>query len=316
MENGISIIICCYNSAWIIKECLNALINQDVTESLKWEIIVVNNASTDNTSDIAYNILKESDIDYRIIDEPLAGLLNARIKGINSAKYKYSIFCDDDNLLYPNYVTGMFNIITSNSSLGAIGGMGVAKFEEPPIRLILDNIESYAIGTQVGRKYMLYGAGLCVKTDLVKIIYKEQKLYLTGRCGNQLLAGDDVELVMSIVLRGFNIFATNELKFHHILPKKRLKIKYLYQMYQGFSTATPIVNIYLEVIKNKKLNIKKLRFISWIKFFKTIINFKKPHWFFNVKQSYSNITAYNQWDPKTLQYIYCSLSKIKKNNIK
>ncbi|MFR7464613.1 MAG: glycosyltransferase family A protein [Phocaeicola vulgatus] len=59
-----------YNSAWIIERCLNALLAQQVPSSVLWEIIVVNNASTDDTERIANKVLQKGHISYQLINEP------------------------------------------------------------------------------------------------------------------------------------------------------------------------------------------------------------------------------------------------------
>ena len=71
LMNGISVIVCCYNSAWIIERCLNALLAQQVPSSVLWEIIVVNNASTDDTERIANKVLQKGHISYQLINEPM-----------------------------------------------------------------------------------------------------------------------------------------------------------------------------------------------------------------------------------------------------
>ena len=91
LMNGISVIVCCYNSAWIIERCLNALLAQQVPSSVLWEIIVVNNASTDDTERIANKVLQKGHISYQLINEPKAGLLNARKCGIRAARYSYTM---------------------------------------------------------------------------------------------------------------------------------------------------------------------------------------------------------------------------------
>ena len=116
LMNGISVIVCCYNSAWIIERCLNALLAQQVPSSVLWEIIVVNNASTDDTERIANKVLQKGHISYQLINEPKAGLLNARKCGIRAARYSYTIFCDDDNVLCDIYVSTMYDQMEKDSA--------------------------------------------------------------------------------------------------------------------------------------------------------------------------------------------------------
>ncbi|NJN42415.1 MAG: glycosyltransferase [Flammeovirgaceae bacterium] len=49
MEEGVSVIICCYNSSSRIEKTLEHLFQQKTNSRLHWEIILVDNASTDQT---------------------------------------------------------------------------------------------------------------------------------------------------------------------------------------------------------------------------------------------------------------------------
>ena len=241
---GISIIVCCYNSEWIIKRCLESLISQKIPKSILWEIIIVNNASTDNTEKIAKEILEKSSINYAIIEEKQQGLLSARKCGVNKAQYSYIIFCDDDNLLCENYVYGMYTIMNANKFIGAFGGRGIAEFESNPESLIDSNLASYAIGSQKNYRNRLYGAGVCVRKDCAIKIYKRHRFMLTGRCGDNLLAGDDSELIKAIILQGYKIGCTDDLTFIHVLPSKRTSNNYLCDLHKGFGLSAPVLYIY------------------------------------------------------------------------
>ena len=92
---GISIIICCYNSAARLPETIKHLAIQCVPQGILWEVIIVNNASTDDTKLVAnaewakYNT---SAWGFKIVDEQEAGLSFAREKGIRASKFNYIIF--------------------------------------------------------------------------------------------------------------------------------------------------------------------------------------------------------------------------------
>lgn len=251
--NGISVIVCCYNSAWIIERCLKALLSQQIPSSVLWEIIVVNNASTDNTECVADKVLQKSVIPYQLIDEPRAGLLNARKCGIRAARYVYAIFCDDDNVLCATYVSTMYNQMEKNSRLGACGGLGIAEFQVPPHPYIKKHIASYAIGPQSDniKANFLYGAGICVRTSLLRKIYSDYDLLLTGRCGKRLLSGDDSEMTKLIVLESYRLSYTSDAKFYHVLSPNRLTYKYLIDMFKGFGLAYPILKAYDLALSNK-----------------------------------------------------------------
>ncbi len=104
---GVSVIICCYNGSSRLPMTLTHLATQRVPKSLKWEVLLIDNASTDGSASIAQKIwdelLPDSEL-FRIILEPKAGQHFARIRGAKEAQYDLLLFCDDDNWLDPDYI--------------------------------------------------------------------------------------------------------------------------------------------------------------------------------------------------------------------
>src|SRR5690349_14636867 len=98
MNGGVTVIICCYNSASRIGETILHLANQIVPQGSQAEILVINNASKDNTVNVAeeaWRRCKHTNMELRIVDEPRPGLMYARQKGIENATFDLMIFCDD-----------------------------------------------------------------------------------------------------------------------------------------------------------------------------------------------------------------------------
>ena len=84
LKCGVSVVICCYNSAWIIGRTLDALKNQNVRDGLSWEIVLVDNNCIDETVSVAQKTMEGCGIPFRIVEEKNPGLANARKKGIFS----------------------------------------------------------------------------------------------------------------------------------------------------------------------------------------------------------------------------------------
>lgn len=243
MNRGISVIICCYNSSWIIGRTLEALKKQQFFSPVPFEVLLVDNRCTDDTVRIAEDTMKDSGIEFRVVKEDKPGLANARRKGINESKYEYVVYCDDDNLLCPNYVSTMVAFLDNMPKVGAIGGKGIAEFEIEPPKVVKDNLDCYAIGSQLEHKDWLFGAGLALRSAIVREVYTNQHCYLMGRKGEELLSGDDSELVKSILLRGYSIFATDEIWFTHVLKAERLTEEYYSRLYEGLIAPFPVYNV-------------------------------------------------------------------------
>ena len=227
---GISVIICCYNSAWVISRTLKCLIKQENIANINYQIIVVDNNSTDDTTRIVLDYIKTYvDVDIKLFYEKRQGLIYARECGMSQSKYSYLLFCDDDNLLCEYYVSTVYEEMEENPSLGACGGYGIAEFyncvEPEWFKLVASG---YAIGKQNAANNYLYGASCCYRKSALEKLYAIGfKPILTGRKGNVLLAGDDGELAMGILLMSYTLKAIDRVNFVHVLPASRLNLNYL-----------------------------------------------------------------------------------------
>lgn len=96
----LSIIVPVYNVAQYLPKCLDSLLNQDI-EKEDYEIIVVNDGSTDNSGEIAQNYANQHS-NITLINQENRGLSGARNTGIKVARGKYIQFVDSDDYLEPN----------------------------------------------------------------------------------------------------------------------------------------------------------------------------------------------------------------------
>lgn len=101
----ISIIICTYNRELYLPKCLEHLKNQTEDPS-NFEIILVNNNSTDNTEQICLDYVQQNpQLSVTYVKETNAGLSFARNKGIETATGDILCFIDDDGFAIPEYVS-------------------------------------------------------------------------------------------------------------------------------------------------------------------------------------------------------------------
>lgn len=96
----LSIVVCTFNRAELLRECLTALI-AELDE--RCELIVVDNNSTDGSSAVAADVIG-SRSDTRVVREPSQGLSFARNCGLREAKGSWIAYVDDDALAESGYV--------------------------------------------------------------------------------------------------------------------------------------------------------------------------------------------------------------------
>ncbi len=96
----VSIIIPCFNQAEFLEESVTSALKQTYTDI---EIIIVNDGSTDSTSEIAQKIERENPI-VELIETGNNGLAAARNRGIKQAQGELILPLDSDDIIYPTYV--------------------------------------------------------------------------------------------------------------------------------------------------------------------------------------------------------------------
>jgi len=257
-KDGITVIICCYNSADRIKKTLSHLSKQSFKGL--WEIIIVDNNSVDDTIKAArdewdsYNL---PDIPLSIVTELKQGLIYARFTGINNSNYPYIIFCDDDNWLNSDYLEIANRLLKENPEYGVIGGQGIAVTDNgyPLPEWFKDNESVYAVGKQastagdVTQRNFVWGAGLISRKELLlKCFNAQYPLILVGRTEGQLTSGEDSEICLRIIMMGYRIYYDDKLVFRHFLPKSRLSDEYFSKLITGITSSNRVFNIYKKVI--------------------------------------------------------------------
>ena len=268
--NGISIILCCHNSAERLPKTLEALACQTLPENIPVEVVLVDNASTDNTASMAQTLwaIYSSPPILRVIEEPRPGVVFARLKGAKVARYEVIVYCDDDNRLAEDYLVNAWKRMSDNPRIGALGGRGIAESEIPFPEWFEANKTGFACGEQWSgtgfctERMYLWGAGLVSrKSILSKIFHPVYPMLCTGPRGGTRLAGEDVEICKRIVLLGYDLFYDSALVYKHFIPSNRLTPEYLKSQNSGVLQAIPIQRFYSYFIIRQKVANALLPFV-------------------------------------------------------
>ncbi len=245
-----SVCICTYNGVASIGMVIEALAAQ--TQPLEtWELLVIDNASTDGTSDSANRLIKKIFAGSgRVVHEEQLGVSFARAKAAQEARGEIICFLDDDNIPAPDFVAGAIRAFADRPAVGALGGKILPVWETPPNALALA-VQHFALaicdhGDKAFRhcsKNGPVGAGLCIRSKILKAIYFEcgAAAKVTGHRGGGVRGGDDFVLGILTWQLGYECWYEPSLKIQHLLPARRMEKEYLLQLYEGIGRGQAAV---------------------------------------------------------------------------
>jgi glycosyltransferase involved in cell wall biosynthesis len=295
--DGISVIICCYNSSSRLPQTLQNIADQKIASLFLWELIIIDNASTDNTRDVAgHECLKYKNLNYKIIEQPLRGLAKAREKGIEEAKYDLVLFCDDDNHLDLNYLERAYCLMKDKPEVGIAGGMAKPKLAYYPGRWIEDMYPGMAIGARAlndGEIDWVYGAGMVIRKKIFLELRKRNiKFLLSDRVADKQFSGGDSEFCELAKFLGYKVYYTSKLQFFHEMQAHRLK-KFFF-IKGNYKMVIPLIYLFIlsELVAQKgDLDKDKLFRRFFIKKI-TDLFYYSPRMVFGKHQFYSFIMFY------------------------
>ena len=109
---SISVLMPVYNSEKFLLETVQAVINQSY---INWELILVDDGSTDNSKEICTKLMNDDKRIKYIFQENL-GVSHTRNVALENAQGKYIIFVDSDDLIHEDYLKILIDSIEKNNS--------------------------------------------------------------------------------------------------------------------------------------------------------------------------------------------------------
>ena len=262
MEQGVSIILCSHNGQARLPAALSHL-GAQVPARVPWEVLLIDNASTDDTAKVAMSFWRDGSVPLRVFHEAKLGLQRARERGLAESKYDFLAFIDDDNWVAPDWVLVANEVLASDPSLGALGSVCEPVFEGPEPKWFANFHPIYAILTdsdldrgEVSMEH-LHGAGLCVRKQAwTRLIQGGFRSLVTDRMGRRLSGGGDTELTQAIRLAGWKIRLEPRLRLRHFMPAQRLRWEYLRTLQRGYGASQVLLDAYSDQNLSMRLGVK------------------------------------------------------------
>jgi glucosyl-dolichyl phosphate glucuronosyltransferase len=244
MEEGltmypfISVIVCTYNRCNLLGRCLQSLINQTL-EKDQYEVIIVDNNSTDQTSELVQAFLKHS-INARYVLETQQGLSFARNAGWKCAIGNYIAYIDDDAIAAPDWLEVMAQFITQYPEVQAFGGPydAYTLTELPdwfPPEYGVHNLGSCDRPIQLGKEW-LHGSNMVFRKDIFEKFGGFDETL--GMKGKQVAYMEEVDFLLRLEKQEIIIYYVHNMNMRHLIADYKMSLKWLLTaMYKGGRSA-------------------------------------------------------------------------------
>ncbi len=246
----VSAVICAYNAASRLPATLSYLAAQEGIAPSEWEILLIDNASSDDTRGVFGSFAERyPHLHWRVVSEARPGTAFARQRGVREAQGELVLFVDDDNWLASDYVAGIKAAFSTLTDAGAIGGISEVACDEPIPHWFSRYCEWYAVNSEVTpaleveEKQTLWTAGAAFRRELL-LRFEASEKFLSGRVGNSLAAGEDIEISLYFQLRGWKLYRFRKLRFQHYMAPARLTWAYLERLHYASGLTSARLDVY------------------------------------------------------------------------
>jgi len=273
----ISVAVCTYNRAKLLERCLNSLINQNYDKT-EYEIIVIDNNSSDNTKEVVYKFIETyPDCKLRYIFEPIQGLSVARNKAIKETNSEILLFIDDDALADENLLKEHIRIYDEFKNVGCVGGKIDVEFIDGKPRWLDEKYYS-VYGYLNFSDYITemnsppIGTNISFSVNIIKNLNLKFDENL-GRKGLNFNGGEETAFCKVLLDNNYKIIYNPYAKVYHIVPYFKTKKSYFRKIPKDGAKGRIYNFIYYEKLKISKIFILELwnLIISIMAYIKNII---------------------------------------------
>lgn len=235
----ITVAICTWNRAALLRETLEQATRLAIPRGVEWELLVINNNSTDDTDEVIDSFRDR--VPLRDFVEPEPGLSNARNRAVHEATGDYILWTDDDVLVDEKWMTAYCDAFIRSPEAAIFGGNIKPWFAGTPPSWLLSVwsrvASAYAsrdlgdVSLPLSADVMPFGANFAVRAV-------EQRRYLydphLGVRPDNIMGGEETTVMRSMMADGISGWWVPEARVKHYIPEKRQTIEYLRNYYRGY----------------------------------------------------------------------------------
>lgn len=241
----VSAIISTYNRDRYLPDVLQSLTEQTLDRE-HFEIILVNNNSSDNTEKISLQFKADHpEIQFHYFLETQQGLSYARNRGINESNGDIHVFVDDDAFLCKEYLEEVNTFLTNNPNVDAIGGKILLRFEAEKPKWANKYLNplwaAYDAGDQIipfPKGQYPIGCNMAFRKDVFDQIGGFN--VNLGRSGKNLAGGEEKDMFMRMFENNMSVHYLPKAYVHHSIPETRTTEEFIQKQALGIGASERI----------------------------------------------------------------------------
>lgn len=228
MEHAkLSVVVCTRNRAKYLQTTLTYY--EKIETDLPWELILVDNGSTDATPIVLREFCSRTNIRVRVVVESRAGLSRARNAGLRSATGEIIAFTDDDCYPQPDFVEQTYKIFAT-PEINYVGGR-ILLYDSSDYPITIQQRDSHLVIeprslVEVG---LINGANMSVRKSVFESVGEFDELLGAGA---PIPSGEDLEFISRASAAGFvGVYDPRPLVLHHHRRKTKKEVSTLKRSY-------------------------------------------------------------------------------------
>jgi len=225
MREMLSVIVPTYNRLHLLRGALDSLMEQDVKSDMAYQIVVVDNGSTDGTRDFVKDLARTAPVPVCYLVEPIQGYPHALNRGVKEASGEWIALFDDDQLAQPNWLAELLYVARTKDA-AIVGGSIKLQFEGD------DTIKLGATCRSIlGEKPLSGRPAKCVGNAIPSggnVLINRVVFDSVGLFDEQLTSGGcDSELILRARNTGLSVWVAPAAVVSHRISRLRVSRQYL-----------------------------------------------------------------------------------------
>jgi glucosyl-dolichyl phosphate glucuronosyltransferase len=235
-----SIVIATFNRAHSLCRALESFCRLRIEERVEWELVVVDNNSTDHTKQVCKAFTEALPLSY--LFQPMQGKTRAQNLGISNSTGSFLLFTDDDVDLDTHWLTAITSAARNVEEADFFGGKVLPKWEQPPPAWVTENADILAgIVMRYDRgdashfiewhDNPFFGANMAFRRRIVAAGHLFDPNL--GHRGELLTPDEDTDFMRALMKQGVRGYYVPSAVVHHRNPVERATERFLRLWFKG-----------------------------------------------------------------------------------